>query len=255
MRVIISPAKKMNVDTDSFLCEQLPAFPEETGVLKDWIRSLSYDEAKKLWACSDKLAEENYERFRNIDLERNLTPAILAYEGIQYQYMAPTVFEDGHFDYAQEHVRILSGFYGVVRPLDGVVPYRLEMQAKGAPGDIRNLYTFWSDKLYNEVMDESRVLINLASKEYSKCIERYLKPEDRYVTCIFGELENDRVIQKGVYAKMARGEMVRYMAENNVTEPEELKAFDRLGYRFDPERSSETENIFTRVPEEAPFKR
>ena len=104
-------------------------------------------------------------------------------------------------------------------------------------------------------MDESRVLINLASKEYSKCIERYLKPEDRYVTCIFGELENDRVIQKGVYAKMARGEMVRYMAENNVTEPEELKAFDRLGYRFDPERSSETENIFTRVPEEAPFKR
>lgn len=255
MRVIISPAKKMNVDTDSFLCEQLPAFPEETGVLKDWIRSLSYDEAKKLWACSDKLAEENYERFRNIDLERNLTPAILAYEGIQYQYMAPTVFEDGHFDYAQEHVRILSGFYGVVRPLDGVVPYRLEMQAKGAPGDIRNLYTFWSDKLYNEVMDESRVLINLVSKEYSKCIERYLKPEDRYVTCIFGELENDRVIQKGVYAKMARGEMVRYMAENNVTEPEELKAFDRLGYRFDPERSSETENIFTRVPEEAPFKR
>ena len=255
MRVIISPAKKMNVDTDSFLCEQLPAFPEETGVLKDWIRSLSYDEAKKLWACSDKLAEENYERFRNIDLERNLTPAILAYEGMQYQYMAPTVFEDGHFDYAQEHVRILSGFYGVVRPLDGVVPYRLEMQAKGAPGDIRNLYTFWSDKLYNEVMDESRVLINLASKEYSKCIERYLKPEDRYVTCIFGELENDRVIQKGVYAKMARGEMVRYMAENNVTEPEELKAFDRLGYRFDPERSSETENIFTRVPEEAPFKR
>lgn len=255
MRVIISPAKKMNVDTDSFLCEQLPAFPEETGVLKDWIRSLSYDEAKKLWACSDKLAEENYERFRNIDLERNLTPAILAYEGIQYQYMAPTVFEDGHFDYAQEHVRILSGFYGVVRPLDGVVPYRLEMQAKGAPGDIRNLYTFWSDKLHNEVMDESRVLINLASKEYSKCIERYLKPEDRYVTCIFGELENDRVIQKGVYAKMARGEMVRYMAENNVTEPEELKAFDRLGYRFDPERSSETENIFTRVPEEAPFKR
>ena len=255
MRVIISPAKKMNVDTDSFLCEQLPAFPEETGVLKDWIRSLSYDEAKKLWACSDKLAEENYERFRNIDLERNLTPAILAYEGIQYQYMAPTVFEDGHFDYAQEHVRILSGFYGVVRPLDGVVPYRLEMQAKGAPGDIRNLYTFWSDKLYNEVMDESRVLIILASKEYSKCIERYLKPEDRYVTCIFGELENDRVIQKGVYAKMARGEMVRYMAENNVTEPEELKAFDRLGYRFDPERSSETENIFTRVPEEAPFKR
>ena len=147
-----------------------------------------------------------------MDLTKNLTPALLAYDGIQYTYMAPAVFEDGQFDYVQEHLRILSGFYGVVKPLDGVVPYRLEMQAKAAVSGHKNLYDFWGDSLYQEVMDESGILINLASKEYSKCIEKYLRPEDRYITCIFGELEGGRVVQKGVYAKMARGEMVRFMA-------------------------------------------
>ena len=110
-----------------------------------------------------------------MDLQSSLTPALLAYDGIQYTYMAPAVFEDGQFDYVQEHLRILSGFYGVVKPMDGVVPYRLEMQAKAVVDEYKNLYDFWGDDLYREVMDESRILVNLASKEYSKCIEKYLK--------------------------------------------------------------------------------
>jgi cytoplasmic iron level regulating protein YaaA (DUF328/UPF0246 family) len=93
--------------------------------------------------------------------------------------------------------------------MDGVVPYRLEMQAKATAGGCRNLYEFWGDDLYREVMDDSRILINLASKEYSKCIEKYLRPEDRYITCVFGELAGEKVVQKGVYAKMARGETLR----------------------------------------------
>ena len=247
MRIIISPAKQMRVDTDSFICEQLPAFMEKTGILKDWIRSLSYEEQKTLWACNDKIAQENAARFADMDLTRNLTPAILAYDGIQYTYMAPAVFEDGQYDYVQEHLRILSGFYGVVRPMDGVVPYRLEMQAKAAVAGHRDLYDFWGDDLYREVMDESRVLVNLASKEYSKCIEKYLQPGDRYVTCIFGEPDGEKIIQKGVYAKMARGEMVRFMAGIRADEPEQLKAFNWSGYRFDEGRSSENEYVFVRT--------
>ena len=180
-----------------------------------------------------------------MDLTKNLTPALLAYDGIQYTYMAPAVFEDGQFDYVQEHLRILSGFYGVVKPLDGVVPYRLEMSAKGtsfasqakaAVDGRRNLYDFWGGSLYQEVIGcrartasasssrtahemDGRILINLASKEYSKCIEKYLRPEDRYITCVFGELTGGRVVQKGVYAKMARGEMVRFMAGIHRYEP------------------------------------
>lgn len=171
MRIIISPAKQMRVDTDTFTCTELPVFMEKTEVLKEWIRGLTYEEQKKLWACNDKIAQQNAERFARMDLRANLTSALLSYDGIQYTYMAPAVFEDGQFDYVQEHLRILSGFYGVVKPMEGVVPYRLEMQAKAAVNGHKNLYEFWGQDLYHEVMDDSRVVINLASKEYSKCIE------------------------------------------------------------------------------------
>ena len=251
MRIIISPAKKMIEDTDTFTCKEVPCFMEKTQILKDWICGLSYAEQKALWKCNDKIAQQNAERFAGMDLHRNLTPAILAYDGIQYTYMAPAVFEDGQYAYVQEHLRILSGFYGVVRPMEGVVPYRLEMQAKAAVNGTRSLYEFWGDDLYREVMDreaagDRRVLINLASKEYSKCIEKYLRPEDRFITCIFGELEKGKVVQKGVYAKMARGEMVRYMASINALQPEQIQNFDKGGYSFDPERSSGTEYCFLR---------
>ena len=247
MRIIISPAKQMRVDTDTFACKEIPVFPEKTKILLNYISGLSYEEQKTLWACNDRIAGENAERFRNMDLRKGLTPAILAYDGIQYTYMAPAVFEDGQFDYVQEHLRILSGFYGVVKPLDGVVPYRLEMQAKAKLPGFRNLYEFWGEDLYREVMDESRVLVNLASKEYSKCIEKYLMPGDRYITCIFGEPEGDKIVQKGVYAKMARGEMVRFMAGMQAETPEQMKDFSWSGYRFEEERSSETEYVFVRT--------
>lgn len=246
MRIIISPAKKMRVDTDTFICRQVPVFLEKTEILKKWISSLSYDEQKKLWACSDKIAKENADRFAHMDLHLGLTPALLAYDGIQYTYMAPAVFEDGQFDYVQEHLRILSGFYGVVKALDGVVPYRLEMQARAEVDGYHNLYDFWGDDLYREVMDDSRLLINLASKEYSKCIEKYLQPEDIYITCIFGEPEGGKIVQKGVYAKMARGEMVRYLAGIQAEKPEQIKEFNWSGYCFDDDRSSETEYVFIR---------
>ena len=247
MRIIISPAKQMRVDTDTFACREIPVFPEKTKILLNYISGLSYEEQKTLWACNDRIAGENAERFRNMDLRKGLTPAILAYDGIQYTYMAPAVFEDGQFDYVQEHLRILSGFYGVVKPMDGVVPYRLEMQAKAKLPGFRNLYEFWGEDLYREVMDESRVLVNLASKEYSKCIEKYLTPGDRYITCIFGEPEGDKIVQKGVYAKMARGEMVRFMAGMQAETPEQMKDFSWSGYRFAEERSSETEYVFVRT--------
>ena len=246
MRIIISPAKQMRVDTDTFVCNELPVFMDKTKVLMDWIRSLTYDEQKKLWACNDKIARQNAERFAVMDLRKNLTPALLAYDGIQYTYMAPAVFEDGQYDYVQEHLRILSGFYGVLKPLDGVVPYRLEMQAKAAVDGYKNLYDFWGERLYREVMDESRVLINLASQEYARSVEKYLQPGDLYVTCVFGELENGKVVQKGVYAKMARGEMVRYMAGIHAEVPGQMKAFDWSSYHFDEERSTDREYVFIR---------
>ena len=246
MKIILSPAKKMNVDRDSLEYIGLPAYLEQTKEILSWLQSLSYGELKKLWACNDKIAEQNYERLQGMSLEERLTPAVLSYEGIAYQYMAPAVFETGHLNYIQEHLRILSGFYGVLKPMDGVTPYRLEMQAKVAVGGCRDLYEFWGDRLYREVRDAGGVIINLASKEYSRCIEKYLTDQDTYITCIFGETVNGKLVQKGTYAKMARGEMVRYMAENRIENPQEMKNFDRLGYVYREDLSTDTSYIFER---------
>lgn len=246
MKIIISPAKKMNIDRESLPAEGLPAFLEDTEKIKNWIQTLSYEEAKKLWGCNAKLADLNFARFQEMDLYKNLTPAVLAYEGIQYQYMAPVVFTDAAFAYMKEHLRILSGFYGVLGPMEGVVPYRLEMQAKAGIDGKKDLYEFWGNKIYENVMDEDRIVINLASKEYSKCVENYLTPEDIFITCVFGEWKDGKIIQKGTLAKMARGEMVRYLAENNVIGLEQIKEFKGLGYQYQEENSSEREYVFVK---------
>ena len=246
MRAIISPAKQMVEDRDTVPCQGLPTHLNKTEVLKEWICSLSYEEKRRLWKCSDSIARENERRFAHMDLREGLTPALLAFEGIQYKYMAPAIFEDSQLAYVQEHLRILSGFYGTLRPLDGVASYRLEMQSKIMVQGHTSLYDFWGKLPYDEVMDSSRVLVNLASKEYSKVVERYLTPADKCVTCVFGELVGDRVVQKGVYVKMARGEMVRYMANVNAQEPKDLRAFSWSGYSFDEVRSNASTYVFLR---------
>lgn len=244
MKILLSPAKKMNVNTDDLAPLGLPVFMEQTEEILRFLQGLSYAEAKKLWVCNDRIAEQNYDRLKSMDLYHRLTPAILSYEGIAYQYMAPVVFESGEFAYVQEHLRILSAFYGVVKPMDGVTPYRLEMQAKAKVAGTKDLYEYWGDKLYREVLDDSHIIINLASKEYSRCIEKYLLPEDIYITCVFGEISGGKIVQKGVYAKMARGEMVRFMAEKQIKAPDEVKMFDRLGYKFRADLSDERTFVF-----------
>lgn len=247
MRIIISPAKQMRVNTDDLPPQGIPVFIEQAEEILRFLKGLSYEETKKLWNCNDKIAEQNYERLRYMDLYHRLTPAILSYDGIAYQYMAPSVFESGQVEYVQEHLRILSGFYGVVKPKEGVMPYRLEMQAKAKIAGTKDLYEYWGDRLYREVLDDSRIIINLASKEYSRCIEKYLQPEDLYITCVFGEFSGEKIVQKGVHAKMARGEMVRFMAENRIDDPEEMKKFDRLGYTYRTDLSDERKFVFIRI--------
>jgi cytoplasmic iron level regulating protein YaaA (DUF328/UPF0246 family) len=248
MKIIISPAKKMNVDTDTFSYKEMPKFWECTEELKAWIQNLSFEQAQKLWACNDQIAELNFQRFRDMDLTKNLTPALVAYEGIQYQYMAPGVFTDREFDYVREHLRILSGFYGILKPFDGVTPYRLEMQAKLKAGECKDLYSYWNDSLAQALFAETDCIVNLASKEYSLCISRYLHDGIRFITCVFGEEKDGKIIEKGTMCKMARGEMVRYLAGQGITDPEQIRSFDRLDYRFDEARSTETDYVFVRKP-------
>ena len=244
MRIIISPAKKMKVDTDSLPYQDLPKFLHKTEELCRILQSMSGEELKKLWKCNDQIAALNIQRLQNMDLYNRLTPAVLAYEGIQYQYMAPGVFTEQAFRYVQEHLRILSGFYGILKPFDGVTPYRLEMQAKLRAGAYKDLYAYWGDSLAKTLLAETDCIINLASKEYSICVSKYLPENVRFITCVFGEEKDGKVIEKGTMCKMARGEMVRFMAENQIVDPEQIKSFDRLGYRFDPARSDSNLFVF-----------
>jgi len=244
MKIIISPAKKMKVDSDSLAYQELPVFLSQTEQILLKLQQMSYDDLKKLWKCNDKIAALNTERLDTMDLRKNLTPAILAYEGIQYQYMAPGVFTEEAYDYIQKHLRILSGFYGILRPFDGVVPYRLEMQAKLSVDGTKDLYAFWGDTLADHLAADTDCIINLASKEYSLCISKYLPKTVRFITCIFGEWKDGKIIEKGTICKMARGEMVRFLAENQITEPEGIKAFSQLNYRYSAEHSTEDTFVF-----------
>ena len=244
MRIIISPAKKMKVDTDSLPYQDLPGLLPKTEYLCRILQAMSSEDLKKLWKCNDQIAALNIQRLQKMDLHNHLTPAVLAYEGIQYQYMAPGVFTEQAFRYIQEHLRVLSGFYGILKPFDGVTPYRLEMQAKLRAGECKDLYAYWGDSLAKKLFSETDCILNLASKEYSICISKYLPGNLRFITCVFGEEKNGKVIETGTMCKMARGEMVRFMAENQITDPEQIKSFDRLNYRFAPTHSSKNLFVF-----------
>lgn len=235
MRIIISPAKRMLRDTDALPPRNLPALLDRAQVLADYLRGLSLPALKKLLACNERLAAEAYECYQSMDLRRGQTPALLAYQGIQYRYMAPAVFTDRQFAYAEEHLRILSGLYGVLRPFDGVVPYRLELQAKLKTPFCQSLYGYWRDALFAS-LEEREAIVNLASEEYAKAVRPYAG-DVRWVTAVFGALVGEKVVEKGVYVKMARGEMVRFLAEREAQTPEDMREFDRLGYRFCPPRS------------------
>lgn len=279
MKIIISPAKKMEVCGDYFPTGTLPDFLDRSEILYEKLKTMAEPELKELFCANDRITHENFLRYQTMDLHRALTPALLSYVGIQYQYMAPKLFSWSQWDYVREHLRILSGFYGVLRPDDRVTPYRLEMQAKLPVDGRKDLYEFWGDRLYRKLEEEEEVegngvqnvqdkelekcknqirqcrkpgkngvILNLASKEYSRAVEPYLEPGMRFVTCVFGTLTEGRVKVKATEAKMARGEMVRWMAENRIRDVEKIREFRELEYRFAEEFSGKDMFVYVKVP-------
>ena len=249
MKIILSPTKKMKEDLEFLSPSALPESLPRTEKILSFLRGKTPEELQKLWGCNDEIARQNTDRLKDMDLQSRLTPAILAYEGIAFQHMAPAVFTQQELCYVQSHLRILSAFYGVLRPMDGIRSYRLEMQAPAPVDGFRDLYDFWGEDLYRQVRDDSGVILNLASKEYDRCIKKYLQEGDRFITCVFGELIGGKLKQKATFAKMARGEMVRFLAETQAEQPEDMQKFDRLGFRFCPDRSCSTEYVFLREPD------
>lgn len=244
MKIIISPAKRMKADPDAMATRSTPLFPDKTQKLLDYLKALRLEELQALLACNDKIASENYRRFQEMGAQRQRTPALFAYQGIQYQYMGATAFTDEQYDYLQAHLCILSGFYGLLRPFDGILPYRLEMQARLKTDFCENLYDFWGQTLGQTLSRDNDLVIDLASEEYNRAARQGLSPTVRWVSVRFGEVRDGKFREKGTQVKMARGAMVRDLAERGVREVEALRQFTALGYRFDPERSEKDLFVF-----------
>lgn len=245
MQIIISPAKQMKACDDFEVLGQ-PRFLNESKLLMTYLQALSLEELQVLWRCSDKLALENYQRIQDFSFERQLSPAVFTYVGLQFQALGADVFTQAQLNYVQKHLYILSGLYGLLRPFDGINLYRLEMQAKLKGFSSPTLYQFWADKLYRELFAPGELVLNLASKEYAKAVSPYLQAGDRFVSCRFAQRQNGKLVVKATAAKQARGDMVAYLAKVKAQGVEAVKSYQGYGYHYSEADSTASELVFVK---------
>ena len=227
-----------------------PMFLKEAGELLSFLRSLSDSEMAKVWKVKGALLSSSLSSLSMLSLEDSGSPAIFSYDGIQYTYMSPSSFTDSMLEYAEKNLRIISGLYGLLRPLDGVGTYRLEMESPISIPGYGDLYSYWGGKIASSLMEDDRLLVNLASAEYSKAVLPYLPSTVTVVTPVFLDWEKGRYVSKGVYAKMERGEMVRFLAETGAETVEDIMKFSSRGYEFSRFLSDSNTLCFVRKDEE-----
>ena len=254
MLIVISPAKTLDFETPPTVAEHSnPDFLDAAETLIEQLRELSPPQVAELMKISDKLGDLNFGRF--LDWNRPFTPdnakqAVLAFKGDVYTGLAAETLSKKDLQWAQKHLRILSGLYGLLRPLDLMQPYRLEMGTKFVNSRGKNLYEFWgstiTDALNAELQkDKKPVLVNLASNEYFKAVKpRELAAE--VIVPVFKDWKGDKYKVISFYAKKARGLMAAYIIRNRITDVEDLKGFDDEGYVYNPAMSSAREWVFTR---------
>ena len=252
MKVLLSPAKAINtenkINTSKFT---EPVFIEEAGYLVNKLKKFSAKKIKGMMHVSDDIAQLNFDRYQNWEPSASLSDvksqAIAAFNGEAYRGFDAGSLSSDELDRAQDTVRILSGLYGILKPLDVLYPYRLEMGTKWAVTPKRkNLYQYWGDKLANAINEEEQeVIVNVASNEYFKAVNPK-KLKARVIRPVFKEFKEGQYKVIMVFAKNARGAMARFIVQNNITDPEEIKLFNTGGYQFDSNLSTEDEWVFTR---------
>jgi cytoplasmic iron level regulating protein YaaA (DUF328/UPF0246 family) len=252
MLTVISPAKRLDWD-ERVVDMTKPDFPEDALRLVKNARNLSLGDLKSLMGLSDDLARLNRDRFKSYDpapSEDTLRPAALAFAGDTYQGLDAQSLDADEMAWAQEHLRILSGLYGLLRPLDGIQPYRLEMGSKLKTRRGGNLYAYWGDQLSKALNAQAEaigtdVLVNCASQEYFGAVDpKSLKL--KVITPQFLEDKDGTPKMVSFFAKRARGSMARYIIQHRLTDPAGLKDFDYGGYAYDPERSTDDKPAFVR---------
>jgi cytoplasmic iron level regulating protein YaaA (DUF328/UPF0246 family) len=254
MIIVISPAKNINFDKEYAELEVSKIrFREETKEILYVLKQLSDSDIKNLMKISNNLSQLNFERFQNMDLDKLQSvskPSLLVFNGAVFQNMNLDEFGIDDLKYSQSKLRILSGFYGLLRPLDGIIPYRLEMGTALKVKGYNNLYKFWGDKITDLLQsdlddDGDKVLINLASNEYFKSINTK-KLDARVITIEFKEYKDEKYKTIAIYAKMARGKMSNYILKNRINNPDEIKLFSEDGYQYNDIMSEADKWVFVR---------
>ncbi len=260
MLALLSPAKKLDFSPAALESqEKVPAMTTPSLLKHTWelaavAQACDTAEIKRLMALSDNLAQLNYELFQNFNRDskkpNGAKQAVLAFNGDTYTGLNASTFKQADLEFAQEHLRILSGLYGTLRPLDALQPYRLEMGTRLVNPRGKNLYEFWGKQIALQLnldlkKTQSDVVINLASQEYFSAVEQEAL-RARVVTCDFRELRDGKSKMISFFAKQGRGAMARYIVQKRLTQPEELKSFDRDGYCFEPSLSTEERLVFQR---------
>ncbi len=254
MLALISPAKTLDYESALPTDEHtLPRLLEHSQELIDFCRKLSASEIASLMSVSEKIAQLNTARFQDWTPEftfGNARQAIFAFKGDVYTGLDAYSLKHNNLNFAQQHLRMLSGLYGLLRPLDLMMPYRLEMGTKLQNSRGHNLYEFWGDLITQQINQEltehqHNYLINLASDEYYKAVQEN-KIQAAIIKPIFLDQKNGKYKIISFYAKKARGLMARFIIENQLTKPEDLKAFNSEGYYLDTVNSSAKELIFKR---------
>lgn len=254
MLTLLSPAKKMNMDpAETGLSATRPRFEADTRELAKLAKTKTPDDLKALMHISDNLAQLNAERFQAFNLDgksNSAKPAGLAFDGDVYWGLEAKSLSDDDLAYAQDHLRILSGLYGILRPLDIIQPYRLEMGTKFENARGKNLYAFWAETLapsLNEELaaHEDGTIVNLASNEYFKAANTKAL-NGPIISAKFMEDKDGKSRPVQYYTKFARGLMTRWIIQNRVDRADGLKDFDSEGYKFDPKRSDAQTLVFAR---------
>ena len=254
MKIILSPAKSLDYNRriETPMTSTAP-FIQEADRLAKKLKKMKKRDLGALMKLSENLTDLNYDRYQSWEqpttLQDNMQPAITVFTGEVYKGLAVEDFDADDFQRAQKDIRILSGLYGMLRPLDLMYPYRLEMGTKWEISkNQKNLYEFWADQLadyLNKEMDKDEVVINLASKEYFKALAQK-KLNARVITPVFKELKGDRYKVVMMYAKHARGAMARDIVRNQYTDVEDLKGYDVDGYSYNEQMSTSNEWVFIR---------
>lgn len=254
MIILLSPSKTLNFTDPSNIAKSTqPIFMKEAKTLVNSLKKLSKNDLMSAMSISYKLAETNYIRFRQWNADHdpgNALPAFSAYNGDVYEGLKAWELTSDKIEFAAKHVRIISGLYGIIRPTDLIMPYRLEMSTPIKSKNADTLYEFWGDKITKHLASElkqsnNKVIVNLASAEYSKAVNLPIKGA-KLITPFFKEFRNGEYKFITLSGKKARGLMTRYIIDNEINEVEELKLFNYEGYSYNDTQSKDTHWVFTR---------